>query len=90
MVVVRICNEEMSISHGDWISKNSCHRSREVVLNLPCRLPCYAMPCYAMLCHGSLWPRLRVFWRRLDEDSGQASIEEFGCGPSDKSKIVEV
>ena len=26
-------------------------------------------------------PRLRVFWRRLDEDSGQASIEEFGTEP---------
>ena len=28
--------------------------------------------------------RLRVFWRRLDEDSGQASIEEFGSPPWSK------
>ena len=29
--------------------------------------------------------RLRVFWRRLDEDSGQASIEEFGCAPQGRN-----
>lgn len=29
--------------------------------------------------------RLRVFWRRLDEDSGQASIEEFGFAPQGRN-----
>lgn len=35
-------------------------------------------------------PRLRVFWRRLDEDSGQASIEEFGPRPRVWAPFLEL
>lgn len=30
--------------------------------------------------------RLRVFWRHLDEDTGQASLQEFGSGGPKRSK----